>query len=185
MAYTTPLLLCLAAAIYGYTLLTIARAIINSHRQANYAQHDVIMCAADGPDLNLARYQVRFISTAIWVTVSRANPHAHLLLLMDKGTTMFTLTLHRSARVKIGQSLCGFAALVSIQNAALSADADLRVADADEVREVHSRIASIFANLDDFPEAPVSVAKLEKKLYWSGVGADAILLAPVVVHFAA
>lgn len=96
---------------------------------------------------------------------------------------MFTLTLPRSARVKIGQSLCGFAALVSIQNAALSADANLRVADADEVREVHSRIASIFANLDDFPEAPVSVAKLEKKLYWSGVGAHAILLAPVVVHF--
>lgn len=53
----------------------------------------------------------------------------------------------------------------------------------EEVDALSSRIASVFADLDEFPDASVSDVRLGKKLYWSGQGADAVLLAPVAVHF--
>ncbi|MYM66907.1 hypothetical protein GTP45_08700 [Pseudoduganella sp. FT55W] len=92
-------------------------------------------------------------------------------------------TLLPSVRVRTRLRLSLLAMLGGVAQVAFCAHADPRTASVDEVREVHSRIASVFANRDDFPEAPVSMSRLEKKLYWSGSGSDALLLLPLTVRF--
>lgn len=75
------------------------------------------------------------------------------------------------------------AVLVIFARGAVCAQPVAKMATPEEVRQANRSLPSAFANQDDFPDAPVLLVKLEKRLYWSGPDGGRLLLLPATVHF--